>query len=152
MIFRKAICEHQYSNVGRYYKEILTEYRNCFDMIVVYQRKKCNKCGVIKDMEISVERFLPELYETRDKRKDGYIKLLRHKGIYTEIEMLDKMPANFDMDMVLEQLEDYGKYKGILCFGESDCENYIPVSVAKQIVRGCGIGGVLGYVEDSRGK
>ena len=38
--------------------------------------------------------------------------------------------------MILDQLEDYGKYKGILrCEGEG-FENYIPVSVAKQIVKG----------------
>lgn len=55
---------------------------------------------------------------------------------------------NFDIDKVLEQLEDYGKYKGVLqCEGES-FENYIPVSVAKQIVRGRGLGGVLGYLEE----
>lgn len=50
----------------------------------------------------------------------------------------------FDVDTILEQLEDYGKYKGILhCEGES-FENYIPVSVAKQIVRGRGLNGVIG--------
>lgn len=50
--------------------------------------------------------------------------------------------------MVLEQLEDYGKFKGVLrCDGES-FENYIPVSVAKQIVKGRGLGGTLGYMEE----
>lgn len=52
----------------------------------------------------------------------------------------------FDIGMVLEQLEDYGKYKGILHCNEDECENFIPVSVAKQIVKGRGLGGVLGYV------
>ncbi|MDU7031179.1 MAG: hypothetical protein E6357_26330 [Clostridiales bacterium] len=49
--------------------------------------------------------------------------------------------------MILQQLEDYGKYKGILKCDDEKCENYIPVSVAKQIVRGKGLGGVLGYLE-----
>lgn len=41
-----------------------------------------------------------------------------------------QQPVAFDMDMVLDQLEDYGKYKGLLyCEGEG-FENYIPVSVA----------------------
>lgn len=37
---------------------------------------------------------------------------------------------------VLEQLEEYGKYQGILmCGKDGKCENYIPVSVAKKIVK-----------------
>ena len=60
-----------------------------------------------------------------------------------------QQPTAFDMKAVLEQLEDYGKYKGVLhCEGES-FENYIPISVAKQIVRGRGLGGVLGYMDES---
>jgi len=58
---------------------------------------------------------------------------------------------DFDIDRVLEQLEDYGKFKGVLrCEGES-FENYIPVSVAKLIVKGRGLGGVLGYMEEYNG-
>lgn len=56
----------------------------------------------------------------------------------------------FNIDMILNQLEDYGKYKGLLrCEGEG-FENYIPVSVAKQIVKGRGVDGVLGYMEDEQ--
>lgn len=63
-------------------------------------------------------------------------------------EAIDKTATEFDMDGVLEQLEDYGKYKGVLrCEGES-FDNYIPVSVAMQIVRGRGLGGVLDYMEE----
>lgn len=62
---------------------------------------------------------------------------------------IDNTETAFDLGMVLEQLEDYGKYKGILrCEGES-FDNYIPVSVAKQIVRARGLGRVLGYLEES---
>ena len=58
-----------------------------------------------------------------------------------------QQPVAFDMDMVLDQLEDYGKYKGLLhCEGEGFV-NYIPVSVAKQIVKGRGLDGVLGYMD-----
>lgn len=53
----------------------------------------------------------------------------------------------FDVDMILEQLEDYGKYNGVLHIGCDECENYIPVSVAKKIVKAKGLGGVLGYME-----
>ena len=62
-----------------------------------------------------------------------------------------QQPVAFDMDMVLDQLEDYGKYKGTIFYSsdkEHSGENYIPVSVAKQIVRGRGQGGVFGYMED----
>lgn len=55
----------------------------------------------------------------------------------------------FNMERVLEQFEDYGKYKGILCIEKDrDCDNFIPVSIAKQIVKGRGLGGVLGYMEE----
>jgi len=56
----------------------------------------------------------------------------------------------FDIDMVLNQLDDYGKYKGILKLDNDSCENYIPVSAAKQIVKGRGLGGVLGYLEERK--
>lgn len=55
---------------------------------------------------------------------------------------------SFNMDMVLDQLEDYGKYKGVLNLNGDCSENYIPVSVAKQIVKGKGLGGVLGYMSE----
>lgn len=66
-----------------------------------------------------------------------------------EIERaIDETPDAFDVDMVLDQLEDYGKYKGVLmCNGDKN-ENYIPVSAAKQIVKTGGLGGVLGYLEE----
>lgn len=52
----------------------------------------------------------------------------------------------YDMNMILKQLEDYGKYNGVLHIGCNECENYIPVSVAKQIVKARGLGGYLGYM------
>lgn len=55
----------------------------------------------------------------------------------------------FNMDTVLDQLDDYGKYKGILQLNNDKCESYIPVSVAKQILRGRGLGGVLGYLKEN---
>lgn len=72
-------------------------------------------------------------------------------GIKYVDELIKKQPTVFDMDMVLEQLEDYGKYKGVLyCEDEifKDYENYIPVSVAKQIVKSRGLDGILGYKND----
>lgn len=59
-------------------------------------------------------------------------------------------PTAFNIDMIFIQLEDYGKYKGILKYDADNCENYIPVSVAKQIVRGRGLGGILGYLEENK--
>ena len=72
-------------------------------------------------------------------------------NIYEYIDkIIDNEATAFDMDMVLDQLEDYGKYKGILKLDNDSCENYIPVSIAKQIVRGRGIGGVLGYLMEEK--
>ncbi len=63
-------------------------------------------------------------------------------------KIIDDEVASFDIGMVLDQLEDYGKYNGVLMCNGDKSENYIPVSVAKQIVRGRGLGGVLGYLEE----
>ncbi len=67
-------------------------------------------------------------------------------------DCIDYQTAAFDIDMVLDQLEDYGKYKGVLKLDDDKCENYIPVSVAKQIVKGRGLGGVLGYLKEKEGE
>lgn len=61
-------------------------------------------------------------------------------------DLIDKQPVVFDMDMVIDQLEDYGKYKGILKNENGKCENYIPVSMAVKIVKAAGLNGVLGYL------
>lgn len=57
---------------------------------------------------------------------------------------------SFDIDMVLDQLDNYGKHKGTLHYEGEDFENYIPISVAKQIVRARGLGGVLGYMDENK--
>lgn len=62
-------------------------------------------------------------------------------------KIIDDEVTSFDIDMVLDQLEDYGKYKGILMCDGDNSENYIPVSVAKQIVKAGGHGGVFGYLK-----
>ena len=36
---------------------------------------------------------------------------------------------------IIENLEDFGKYKGVLKVTEDNCDNYISVSDAKRIVR-----------------
>lgn len=66
-----------------------------------------------------------------------------------QIRLAERQIASsaFNIDKVLEQLEDYGKYKGILRSEGESFENYIPVSVAKQIVRARGLGEVLGMEE-----
>lgn len=61
-------------------------------------------------------------------------------------DLIDKQPVSFDMDMVIDQLEDYGKYKGILKNENGKCENYIPVSMAVKIVKAAGLNGALGYL------
>lgn len=73
-------------------------------------------------------------------------------GCIEELEECDQPELEqFNMERVLEQLEDYGKYKGILCIEkDGDCDNVIPVSIAKQIVKGRGLGGVLGYMEEGQ--
>lgn len=70
-------------------------------------------------------------------------------GIESLMEYAESLPTAFDIDMVINQIEEYGKWKGILRIEEDEkCENYIPVSVTKQIVKSRGLGGVLGYMEE----
>ena len=90
MFLFKRKCEHEYETVGLFYKEYLTEYRNCFDSISVYMRRRCKKCGDVYDARLSSETFVPELYHDRDERKDMYIDGLKEKGIGLEIDLYKK--------------------------------------------------------------
>lgn len=85
-------CEHKIKPIGTYYKEELTEYRNCFDFITVYSVGVCKLCDKKVHSVITKEHFLPELHEGRDRRKIDYIQMLSKRGILTEIEMLKIIP------------------------------------------------------------
>lgn len=74
-----------------------------------------------------------------------------HKVTKGRPEWCPLKDEDFNVDMINEQLEDYGKYKGVLLCEYNTCENYIPVSIAKQIVRGRGIGEILGYLDEKSG-
>lgn len=52
--------------------------------------------------------------------------------------LLNQQPTAFDVDKVVEQLEDYGKYKGILMDNGETLDNYLPVLKCKQLVKGGG--------------
>lgn len=83
---------------------------------------------------------------------DKLINRLEDLASYEKLDYIQEVmdePIAFNIDMVFMQLEDYGKYKGILKCDGNNCENYIPISMAKQIVRGRGLGGVLGYLEEN---
>lgn len=56
-------------------------------------------------------------------------------------DLIDEQPVAFDMDMVINQLEDYGKYKGALKNKNGKCKSYIPVSMAVKIVKAAGLNG-----------
>lgn len=89
MFFRKKLmCEHEWECVGMYYKEHLTEYRNCFDRVVVYKRYICSVCDKIYDEELSCESFVPEMHYRYDARRKEYIRKLQDKGIYDEIDFI----------------------------------------------------------------
>ena len=82
---------------------------------------------------------------------DGVLLKPFESGSVFSAELTNRLWGNytdFNMEMVIVQLEDYGKYKGILMCNGDKRENYIPVSVAKQIVRARGLSGVLGYLRE----
>lgn len=83
---------------------------------------------------------------------DKLINRLEDLASYEKLDYIQEVmdePTAFNIDMIFMQFEDYGKYKGVLKLDDDKCENYIPVSVAKQIVRGRGLGGVLGYLKEN---
>lgn len=97
---------------------------------------KCSKCHS-KDVFIEKSGNNTGLYWITWLNKDQLRLAERQISIKVAI----------DLDRIQQQLEDYGKYKGILKCDDEKCEHYIPVSMAKRIVRGKGLGGVLGYLE-----
>lgn len=82
---RKTICNHTFENIGMYYKMYLTEYRNRFDEVVVYNRHICSKCGYVQNEQVSREQFIPELYHSGSDKKEQYIETLEKNGIPNEI-------------------------------------------------------------------
>lgn len=57
-------------------------------------------------------------------------------------DLIDKQPVAFDMDMVIEQLRLYAALNGkYVCVDNSMDETvYIPVNIAIEIVKLCGVG------------
>ena len=53
----------------------------------------------------------------------------------------DNVPTAYDLDKVVEQIEDCGKYEGYLRYtkGTTDFDNFISVTDAKRIVKGGGV-------------
>ena len=64
--------------------------------------------------------------------------MLKVKGYLTcEIsKIIDEMPNEFDLESILEQIEDYGKYQGMLVANsKDDWNNYVPVKGVKEIIK-----------------
>lgn len=57
-------------------------------------------------------------------------------------DLIDKQPVAFDMDMVIEQLRSYAALNGKYICGDNSMDEtvYIPVNIAIEIVKLCGIG------------
>ena len=85
-MFKKK-CQHEYELIGYFYKEYLTEYKNVFDEVNAYKRLKCKKCGEISDVLLSSEKFEPQLYKGREKRREDYIQKLKNMGFRQEVEL-----------------------------------------------------------------
>lgn len=84
-------CNHHFDKkVGLFYKDDLSQYRNCFDHVEAYIRFKCSKCGENKDILLSSEQFKPEMYYGKSD-KEKYIAKLKSQGYMQkhEIALLD---------------------------------------------------------------
>lgn len=67
----KKKCNHHFSEkIGLFYKEHLSQYRNCFDNIEVYMRYKCPKCGEYRDVRLGSQSFSPEMFYPSENKKN----------------------------------------------------------------------------------
>ncbi|NHI48064.1 hypothetical protein FDE94_09305 [Clostridium botulinum] len=85
---KQPIHEHKFeiSNpIGKYYKLYRTEYRNCFDKVVIYIRVKC-ECGHYADFPLSKDSFLPSLHYS-DFEEKQFIENIKKQGIEAEYEI-----------------------------------------------------------------
>lgn len=85
---RRKVCNHPvWKPVGYFYKESLSEWRNCFDRVYAYIRYKCTNCGECKNLLLGSKEYVPELYHGRDPQKDEYIKSLQSLGYMSEVQI-----------------------------------------------------------------
>lgn len=86
------------------------------------------------------------------------IKLLLNRSFVGEISpqnevsigeiatLIKDEPVAYDVDAVLDQLENCGNHRGVLKREDEKCESYIPVSLAIQIVKGQVRNNAFGYM------
>lgn len=77
-------CDFSQS-LGFYYKMYRTEFKNQFDTVYVYVRKKC-ECGNHVDAIVSKEDFIPSLHHAFNDEREDYVKKLESKGVLSEVE------------------------------------------------------------------
>lgn len=56
-------------------------------------------------------------------------------------EIIDELPNEINLQSMCEQIEDFGKYKGMLAKHDenTDWENYVPIRAVKEIIKGKGL-------------
>lgn len=97
-MFKKFFkCRHNnHTKVGLFYKEHLTEYRNCSDVIETFVKYKCRDCGEYFNQKLGDECFLPERFYFNDS-KEVYKRKLRAQGFVLEYEaMLKQIGDNYE--------------------------------------------------------
>ena len=88
-------CNHKYINIGYYYELQLTEYRNCFDNIIIIEVNKCSICGKIEKKIIGKREFIPRMYNPKGiEDEEKYIQILRSKNILEEYELYLNLKNN----------------------------------------------------------
>ena len=88
-------CNHKYINIGYYYELQLTEYRNCFDNIIITELNRCSICGKIEKNIIGKHEFVPRMYNPKGiEEEEEYIQTLRNKNILEEYELYLNLKNN----------------------------------------------------------
>jgi len=79
--------------IGRYYIKSLTEYKNDFDSVLIFERRVC-ECGNHMDFIVSTNEFLPSLYN-KDFEIKQFIEKITKAGIEEEwqINIRTNMPS-----------------------------------------------------------
>lgn len=93
MFFRKNKHVHEYYNVGIFYKENLTRWKDRLDFVEIYRMSICSKCGdkKIEKQALAERNFMPECLNHENRReREKYTSYLSEKGIPSETEITIK--------------------------------------------------------------
>lgn len=86
--FLKIEHKHKHdfnASLGNFYVLWRSEYKNNFDEVKIFTRKKCS-CGCCEDFLVGNKTFLPSMYYDASEEKE-FIAAIKKQGILEEFEI-----------------------------------------------------------------